>query len=589
MARLKKKGTGNTAEAASVPVSSENRTPKSLKPKPKIYRKSPIDSVIKINEVEGTSQVQRAKNKRRRKRALGSIKTSTNNEKEDVKNLNMREMKQKNTINVEHSEKNQEAIKFKENQMNKEKQIVLQKKQRNGKNKEKLEKNECGQMNKEKLGQLESQQNERKKEKLGGLIFMCNAKTKPDCFHYRVMGVPMSKKDLVLGVKPGLKLFLYDFDLKLMYGIYKASSSGGMKLEPAAFKGAFPVQVRFNIHRDCYPLPESVFRRAIKENYSEKNKFDTDLTVQQVKKLIELFRPAELQSRAPPIQPAPMMIIHNRKVNEGAGESWAYQQGESLTRDPHTHVLSYEGDQHLTYGDVASTGREDFSQDYFPSEKEYRTYGLRRERQNFTPTVEPHSGGHVREHLLMHPGNIYRDTASAQGQATHHDPLLATEKQYQTFGLFPRQELQSSTPLATTTTTSMVDSYSKVPYYTYHYGGSFQDPYRPPSRREEVPSGTYSLSGRGEMYLSETDHLQRKEIYPTQTDDHSWRGESYPTEIVRLGRRENDDAGMLYSTYASNALSDYNRLHNHQGPRPEASLAPVSSQYFFGSPSLSRR
>lgn len=76
-----------------------------------------------------------------------------------------------------------------------------------------------------------------------GMVFMCNSKTKADCFRYKILGLPAGKKDQVAKIYKGMRLFLYDVDLRLMYGVFKATGAGGYNIEPKAFKSKFPSQV----------------------------------------------------------------------------------------------------------------------------------------------------------------------------------------------------------------------------------------------------------------------------------------------------------------------------------------------------------
>lgn len=80
-------------------------------------------------------------------------------------------------------------------------------------------------------------------EQLPGYIFMCNGRTKTDCYRYRVFGIPRGRKDVVEGIKPGMKLFLYDFEKKLLYGVYEATIGGRLDIEPEAFDKKYPAQV----------------------------------------------------------------------------------------------------------------------------------------------------------------------------------------------------------------------------------------------------------------------------------------------------------------------------------------------------------
>lgn len=76
-----------------------------------------------------------------------------------------------------------------------------------------------------------------------GMVFMCSSKTKTDCFRYKILGLPANKQDQVAKIYKGMRLFLFDVDLRLMYGIFKAAGPGGYNIEPKAFKSEFPCQV----------------------------------------------------------------------------------------------------------------------------------------------------------------------------------------------------------------------------------------------------------------------------------------------------------------------------------------------------------
>ncbi|XP_074267923.1 uncharacterized protein LOC141591477 [Silene latifolia] len=122
-----------------------------------------------------------------------------------------------------------------------------------------------------------------------GMIFMCSSDTKKDCFRYKVFGLSAAKKDLVSKIYKGMRLFLFDVNLRMLHGIYKAAGPGSYDIEPRAFHSRFPSQVRFTVLKDCLPIPEGKFKKVIKDNYFTNTKFHCQLSKHQVRNLCKLF------------------------------------------------------------------------------------------------------------------------------------------------------------------------------------------------------------------------------------------------------------------------------------------------------------
>uniref|UniRef100_A0A803MSQ8 DCD domain-containing protein n=1 Tax=Chenopodium quinoa TaxID=63459 RepID=A0A803MSQ8_CHEQI len=417
-----------------------------------------------------------------------------------------------------------------------------------------------------------------------------------------VMALPSSKKEVVLGIKPGFKLFLYDFDLRLLYGIYEASSAGGMKLEPDAFGGAFPAQVRFRINEDCLPLPESVFKNAIKENYDERtHKFKTELTSEQVKKLRSLFRP-----------------IHQLHLKD------------------HPVVLQ----------PASSSDR------LFVSEMEYRRYGLRPELRNmgqdtvsYAPVPDSYGTNQEREQLFRSSATLYKDTPSVQEQlyripaplyrdvsrtqemlakpapvygsfsslqepaVAHHEPFYLSENEYRMYGLRGQSEHK---PLvsATTRPSNELDGYQENQYHSHDpftsltragadtYGAYAQatvtpsDPFTSLTRAGADTYGAYSqatVTPSDPFTSLKRAGADTYGVYSQSTVTEAYRidlGLANNAVDYHLPRRVADEG--QYLSYASRDLSAYNQ-RSHVGAQSELAPASVSSRYSFAGGSYSYR
>ncbi|KAA3487441.1 Dev_Cell_Death domain-containing protein [Gossypium australe] len=527
--------------------------------------KSMARNFLKTRKATHTSEVWR----RNRKKKNNSLPEGSKVTENDAKKQNSREEIQKNEENTygsggkEKSSKSSQSSRkqrrgggpglLNKNRTNEEK-LRGNKRRKWNEQMEKRRISENNNKNKEKNDGKGTKQENKMKERIDGIIFLCNAKTKPDCFRYRVMGVSNGKKDLVLGIRRGLKLFLYDYDLKLMYGVYKASTSGGMKLEPEAFGGAFPAQVRFSVHADCFPLAESIFKKAIKENYNKNNKFKTELTARQVRKLTKLFRPVAVHSTAlpvhsPPSRAAARIREHlNREAHDRPREARLPSDREASARDPYANisarsyrVLSHERDRQITYGELPSARREDIHRDLYLNENDYGSYGFQGERRNssFQPHTAPRLGSYHRdynEQPLCQPEMAYRESVPIQRNIIPSDPLYLPQRQYRSYDLGATQAMQSTVTAATANTSvaaaSTLDSYAADPYYSQYYGG--------------------------ETHLIESDHL----------------------------RRENNQVDRSYLTYASDALADYNQMQRHHDVKPVPATS-VSYRYSFTGASFS--
>ncbi|MCO5573052.1 hypothetical protein L7F22_026817 [Adiantum nelumboides] len=248
---------------------------------------------------------------------------------------------------------------------------------------------------------------------LYGAIFMCNRRTWKECLGQCLFGLPIGKKSLVEKVVPGMKLFLFEYVHRQLWGIFEAISYGGMDIIPDAYTGgSFPCQVRVNVPEDCVALHEEEFYNALKDNYFSAEKFHFDLNRRQVCHLTSLFERKYLRAKG--MQPC-LLEYENRwglketydqtgpllLTNEKAG---AYAEDRNITSG--SHNLYASECQILEDGSYLNSG-EGVGFVYKNIENFTSTFGHR--AMEISPMV-PFSNGIVQDNCLPMNVDISRFT-----------------------------------------------------------------------------------------------------------------------------------------------------------------------------------
>ncbi len=79
---------------------------------------------------------------------------------------------------------------------------------------------------------------------LHGFLFACTNKTEKECLERLLFGTERAYGPVVIRVKKGDLLFLNNLSTNVLYGIFRAVSDGTFNLQPSAWGGRYPYQVK---------------------------------------------------------------------------------------------------------------------------------------------------------------------------------------------------------------------------------------------------------------------------------------------------------------------------------------------------------
>jgi len=80
-----------------------------------------------------------------------------------------------------------------------------------------------------------------------GFVFACTKETEAECLSRLLFGTDRVYGPIVIRIRKGDLIFLNNIDTNVLYGVFKAASDGGFNIQPEAFGGHYPYQVKVRI------------------------------------------------------------------------------------------------------------------------------------------------------------------------------------------------------------------------------------------------------------------------------------------------------------------------------------------------------
>lgn len=128
-----------------------------------------------------------------------------------------------------------------------------------------------------------------KKPEIKGYIFLCSEHTEAECLERLLFGGGDKYEARVRGLKPGDKLFLYNYRTKELHGIFEAVTGLERDIVPDAWDGEFPQQVKVKRIEEHKPISKDDIDELIIK-FDRFNRPSSKLTEEMLVHLEGLFR-----------------------------------------------------------------------------------------------------------------------------------------------------------------------------------------------------------------------------------------------------------------------------------------------------------